>query len=94
MSSTTQSLVTLSLEKCFPARTPRWLILQRGPSLGLASLTRPTEGTPVSVLDGKSLVSGRGVSPLFKSILDKHNTLSVRSFWHLTLLSGQFTKEG
>ena len=42
----------LLAEKCFPARNPRWLILQRGPSLVFASLPRPTEGTPASVLDG------------------------------------------
>ena len=50
MSRTTHSLVTFSLENLFPARKSRWLILQRGPSLGLASLPRPTEGTPASFL--------------------------------------------
>ena len=50
MSRTTHSLVTFSLENAYQRGFPRWLILQRGPSLGLASLPRPTEGTPASFL--------------------------------------------
>ena len=81
MSRTTHSLVTFSLEKSSPARNPRWLILQRGPSLGLASLPRPTEGTPASVLDG--ICKKKFFSKFFKSCnSQKYRIKKMQIFLH------------